>query len=193
MAVTDIGVGRSEVGGDWALVSPVPSSNMKKAHWLLVVAMLLVLVLVLWPLPYLSVTDSCDQLVLQPFLGLRGHFTLVYRHSVQKTLCWEDFVLGKNKELVLCRTRYESLGVGLPFMIGEGQFTNRGGQFYLTGQNRHFPELALRAMPVAEQALIVRGRTYRFNDFFAPGSVIKLRAISLSPFQALRYKLSEGE
>ncbi len=102
-------------------------------------------------------------------------------------------MLGKNKEMVLCQTRYESLGVGLPFMIGEGQLTNRGGQFYLTGQNRHFPELALRAMPVAEQALIVRGRTYRFNDFFAPGSVIKLRAISLSPFQALRYKLSEGE
>lgn len=167
---------------------------MNKLHGgVRLIAVGLAVAVALWPLPYLRVTDGDERPILQPFLGLERRFTLVYRHSVQRTLCWEDFVVGPNGDLVLRRTRYESLGVGLPFMAGEGQLTNKGGQFYLTGLDRHFPELALRAMPVAEQALVVRGRTYKFNDIFAPGAVIKLRANSLSLLQALRYKLSKGE
>jgi len=81
----------------------------------------------------------------------------------------------------------------LPFIVGEGQLVNKEGQFHLTGLNRHFPHLVLRTVPVAEQALVVRGRTYRFDDSFAPGAMIKLKAKNLSLLQLLSYKLSKGE
>lgn len=166
---------------------------MRRTYIALLLAIVLALGLVSLPQPHLAVFDGDGRLVLQPFLGSEGRFTLRYRHSVQKTLCWEDFVVGKEGDLVLVATRYESLGVGLPFVVGEGLLVNEGGQFHLTGLDRHFPCLALRAMPVAEQALVARGRTYNFNDFFAPGAMIELRARSLSLLQALGYKLSKGE
>lgn len=166
---------------------------MRKIRFTLLLAVVLLLGQVSLPLPYLSVTDGDGQVVLQPFIGLEGRFTLAYRHSVQKTLCWEDFEVRKNGEIVLVATRYESLGVGLPFLVGEGQLTNNQGQFHLTGLDRHFPSLALRAMPIAEQALIVGERIYKFNDFFAPGAMIEIRARRLSLFQVLSYKLSKGE
>lgn len=166
---------------------------MSRRFAILLLALLLVAGILCFPLPYLAVEDAHGQLVWLPFLGSERRFSIKYRHSVEKTLCWEDFIVGENGDLVLVATRYESLGVGLPFIVGEGQLVNKEGQFHLTGLNRHFPHLVLRTVPVAEQALVVRGRTYRFDDSFAPGAMIKLKAKNLSLLQLLSYKLSKGE
>ncbi len=159
----------------------------------MLLALLLVAGILCFPLPYLAVEDAHGQLVWQPFMGLERRFSLKYRHSVEKTLCWEDFVVEGNGDLVLVATRYESLGAGLPFTADEGQLLNKDGQFHLTGLNRHLPYLVIRTMPVAEQALVVRGRTYRFDDSFAPGAMIKLKAQNLSLLRLLSCKLSKGE
>ena len=166
---------------------------MSRRYAILLLALVWIVGLLYFPLPHLAVEDAHGQLVWQPFLGLERRFSLRYRHSVQKTLCWEDFIVGENGDLVLVATRYESLGVGMPFAVGEGQLLNNEGQFHLPGLNRHITDLDLRAMPVAEQALVVRGRTYKFNDSFAPGAKIKLRAKDLSLLQLLSYKLSKEE
>lgn len=101
--------------------------------------------------------------------------------------------MEKNGDLVLTSTRFESLGVGLPFSPGEGQFENIDGQFHITGLNRRFPQLTIRTMPVAEQALIVKGRTYRFDDYFAPGAMLKLKVRKLPLFRVLICRPSKGE
>ena len=47
--------------------------------------------------------------------------TLVYRHSVQKTMIYEYLEVNKATEgFVLKSTKYQSLGVGLPFSQGDG-------------------------------------------------------------------------
>ncbi|HKM38817.1 MAG TPA: DUF1850 domain-containing protein [bacterium] len=166
---------------------------MRKQYLFLLTLLILALVLLSVPMTYLTVEDDCGRLVLTPALGLGRRFSLKYRHSVEKTLCWEDFIVNKDGGLVLVATRYESLGVGLPFAVGEGELDNKEGQFHLTGLDRHFPFLSLRTMPVAEHALLVRGWTYKLTDFFTPGAMIRIEAQDLSLLQLLSYKLSKGE
>lgn len=149
--------------------------------------------LVVLRLPYLMVTGAGGRPLFHFLLWPKGHFTLTYRHSVQKTLCYENIELGRAGDLVLTSTEYESLGVGLPFLVGDGRLVNQNGRFILTGLDRHFPSLELRAMPVARQALLVHGRRYDFNTFFAPGELIRLRVVFLSPLEAWNQKLTLGE
>ena len=47
-------------------------------------------------------------------------------------------------------------------------------------------------MPIAEQALVVRGRTYEFNDFLLL-AIIDLKAERLSRFRFFAAKLSKGK
>ena len=108
----------------------------RRCYVLLLAAVVIGLMFLPWT--YLAVIDGNNRLILQPFLGPNRRFSLKYRHSVQKTVCWEDFIVGENGELVLVGTRYESLGVGLPFQVGEGLLINKEGQFHLTGLKRPF-------------------------------------------------------
>ena len=100
--------------------------------------------------------------------------------------------MANNGDFILEQTRYESLGVGLPFLPGEGKFTNLDGKFYLTGLNRRFSELGLRAMPVAEQALVVGDQVVKLNDTFPPGALIIIKTRRLSLLQSLYNRISIG-
>lgn len=138
----------------------------------------------------LLVVTGCSFLVRVPVLTVTGErgpvfclplvknetFSLTFVHSVQKTPVWENFTLGEEDRLVLVSTFYESLGVGLPFLPGEGELTNDHGRFVLTGLNRTFPEIALRVSPVAKQTLVYRGRQIDLNGLFPPDSLVRLRA-----------------
>ena len=49
--------------------------------------------------------------------------TLVFRHSVQKTMIYEYLVVNDSEDgLVLKSTKYQSMGVGLPFSKEDGEF-----------------------------------------------------------------------
>lgn len=143
-------------------------------------------------LPFLVVTDRDEQKVLcLPLYGGQG-FSLYYVHSVHKTPVRENFLPGPGDQLLLTSVVYESLGVGLPFLPGEGKLTNHQGQFVLTGLDRLFPEVSLGVTPVARQALIYRDRRYDLNSRFAAGSVIHLRIVHLSPAAALWQRCANG-
>lgn len=142
---------------------------------------LLLLVLFLVRLPFLVLSDQDNKSVLYlPLIGQQA-FSLYYVHSVHRTPVWENFLPGPGDQLVLTSTVYESLGVGLPFLPGEGKLTIENGRFVLSDLDRRFPEVSLRVTPVAKQALIYRGRQYEFNSYFKPGSLICLRINRSSP------------
>jgi hypothetical protein len=169
---------------------------MKKSRQRLlssVAAGLALLALLSWRLPCLVVTGADGRPLLRFPLWPEKQFTLTYVHSVQKTPCYENIELGPDGDLVLTSTEYESLGVGLPFSAGEGKLVNRDGHFILTGLNRHFAEIDLRAVPVARQALIVRGHRFDLNNTFAPGTLIRLKVRPVTLFQIFREKLCKGE
>jgi len=151
-------------------------------------ALVFMALLILVRLPFLVVEDQTGKNILTFSTLVNKAFCYNYIHSVQKTPCAENFIVSNNR-LVLTSTVYKSLGVGLPFSPDDGKLVNDNGTFVLTGLNRSFKEVGFRAMPVASQELIVKGKEYRLNDYFPPGALINVKPASYTPIQLLIMKI----
>ena len=107
-------------------------------------------------------------------LPLSIHFI----HSVQKTPVVENLVVkADGSGFLLISTKYQSFGVGLPFLESEGVFRKEGDFYIFDHMNRQFPRLSLRMGVGTELTLCVRGREYRLYERFAPGTRIDLIAV----------------
>ncbi|KYO64134.1 DUF1850 domain-containing protein [Thermovenabulum gondwanense] len=103
-----------------------------------------------------------------------NEFTHVFIHSIQKTPVYEDFKVEDNKKLHLIRTRYFSLGIGLPY-AEEGKFENQNGEFVME-MNRFFDTLPIRVSPLKGHGIIANGIMYNFLDFSSPNDLIIISA-----------------
>ena len=106
-------------------------------------------------------------------------FTIQFRHSVQKTPVWENLQVEQDGSLTLLSTRYQSFGVGLPFLEGEGDFREEGDYFIFDHMNRHFPQLTLRTGVGTQLTLSVAGREYRLYNMYPPGTRVDLVVLPL--------------
>ena len=100
-------------------------------------------------------------------------------HSVQKTPVEED--LRVNDELsgfVLDATRYQSFGVGLPFLASEGEFRAEGDFFVMDGMERRFPRLSLRTGVGTELTLVLDGTEEKLFEKLPAGSRVDLAVIA---------------
>lgn len=180
-------------GGDRVPDSPEPgfmqNKNRQRTRRVFVIAALIFLVLLFSvKLPFLVVEDQNGRDVLTFSTLINKAFCYNYIHSVQKTPCAENFIVSNNR-LVLTSTVYKSLGVGLPFSPNDGKLINDNGNFVLTGQNRSYKEINFRAMPIAAQELIVKGKEYPLNDYFPPGALIRVKLANYTPVQILLSKI----
>ncbi len=103
-------------------------------------------------------------------------FSLKYTHSVQKTPVAENFVIVGADELVLDSTVYQTYGVGLPFLPGEGRFERQGDNFVLTHFGRRFNKVSLHADPIAKHVLEINGRVIPLYALHAGGAFVAIRA-----------------
>ena len=69
--------------------------------------------------------------------------TIRFIHSVQKTPVEEFLTVHADGHFHLTSTRYQSHGVGLPFLPEEGQF-RREGDYFVLDMERDYPSLSLR-------------------------------------------------
>ena len=105
--------------------------------------------------------------------------TIRFIHSVQKTPVEED--LRVDEELsgfVLEATRYQSFGVGLPFLASEGEFRTEGDHFVMEGMERRFPQLSLRTGVGTELTLVLDGTEERLFEKLPAGSRVDLYVIA---------------
>ncbi|MGN0954909.1 DUF1850 domain-containing protein [Dialister sp.] len=101
--------------------------------------------------------------------------TLAYHHSVQKTMIYEYLEVNKITDgFVLKSTKYQSMGVGLPFSSDEGQFREEDGWFILDHIDRNFPELSLRNGVTNHGVLTVGDTEYQLDDMVPLGKELKL-------------------
>ncbi|MGB9812204.1 MAG: DUF1850 domain-containing protein [Thermovenabulum sp.] len=103
-----------------------------------------------------------------------SEFTHVFIHSIQKTPVFEDFKIEKSDDLHLVKTRYYSLGIGLP-CYEEGKFENKNGEFIME-MNRTFKTLQIRVSPLKGHGIIIDGIMYNFLDFSKPNDLIEISA-----------------
>ena len=147
--------------------------------------------LYLFHLPFLVAFNQHQEPVLMLPLHSKKEFALGYVHSVHKTPVQEKFFIGSGDNILLVSTSFKSLGAGIPFAPEEGKWRNDNGRFILTGLNREFKEINLRAMPVAKQFLLINDSRFCFNDYFSPGAPIRLKVIrcSMAQYLCLNMKL----
>ena len=134
----------------------------------------------------LSLAAGC---LLQPCLFIRSNrgmeavlpavgrlpIKIYFIHSVQKTPVEEDLIIQDNiGGFLLQSTKYQSFGVGLPFLATEGEFYQQGNFFVLEHMDRVFPFLSLRTGLGTQLRLEVAGREYRLYEQLPPGSLVDL-------------------
>ncbi len=97
--------------------------------------------------------------------------TIEFMHSVQKTPVIEELEY-RDGEFVLLRTRYKSLGVGLPFDAADGHFRREGDWFIMDDMNRRFKNLELRTGKGTRLTVTVAGNRFELYKKFPLGTKI---------------------
>lgn len=96
-------------------------------------------------------------------------------HSVQKTPVEEFFIVNDTRDgLILKRTRYQSFGVGLPFLDSDGTFRREGDFFVMDDMNRPLREIALRPGVSTELTLFLPNETLPLYDRVPLGSLVRV-------------------
>ena len=102
-------------------------------------------------------------------------FSIRFIHSVQKTPVVENLVINDTQDgFILISTKYQSFGVGLPFLAEEGEFHKEGDYFDFDQMNRRFSSLSLRTGVGTELTLTLQDKEYRLYEQMPPGSRIDL-------------------
>ena len=94
-----------------------------------------------------------------------------YVHSVQKTPVEEYFLVTSDNKLVLYETRYQSYGVGLPFLATDGVFKQKDDYFELK-LNRIFSQVKFRTGLEAKPEAVIGGRVEPLYQYYQPGSLM---------------------
>ena len=121
----------------------------------------------------LQIEDAESQEVVSLPLA-SGGFTLKFQHSVHLTPVYEVYQVDSHNNMVLTETRFFSLGVGMPFTSEEGVFSNKEGEFCITGLNRKITNIPLRVSPIPDHTVIIDGKPYSLVSFGQPGGLINI-------------------
>ena len=101
-------------------------------------------------------------------------------HSVQKTPVEEYLAVDEARQgFLLTATKYQSFGVGLPFDAAEGEFHQEGDYFWLRGQERRYPKLALRVGVGTELTLSLAGKKFPLYEKYQPGTLVTVELMPL--------------
>ncbi len=136
---------------------------------------------VVWYLlrPCLFVRGGSQTLAIVP-AEKNMEFSIHFIHSVQKTPVLENLHVNEQQDgFVLDSTKYQSFGVGLPFLASEGSFHEEGDYLVLDGMQRSFPSLSLRPGIGTELTLWIQGKEYRLYELVPIGSRVDL---DLAPY-----------
>lgn len=107
-------------------------------------------------------------------------FAIRFIHSVQKTPVEEYLAVDNDGHgFVLHSTKYQSFGVGLPFLAGEGDFRQEGDCYIMDNMERHFPRLTLRTGVGTKLTIFLRGQEYRIYETYPPGTPVDIYVSSL--------------
>ncbi len=161
----------------------------RKSWWSLFVAVSIITLLLtasIIHIPGLTISEQQgDQILIIPMLHGR-EFDYQYIHSVQKTPVQEHFTAAPDNQLLLTSTTYQSFGVGLPFVPGEGKLHHIDGKYLLTDLNRRFKSINIGFMTLAKQELSYNGKCYSFQDYFASGAILVVEVKDYTALELMR-------
>ena len=100
-------------------------------------------------------------------------FTIRFIHSVQKTPVEEFLTAHADGHFHLSGTRYQSHGVGLPFLPEEGAFRQEG-EYFILDMERDYAELSLRTGVGTELTITMGDQIIPAYEMYPVGTRIDL-------------------
>ena len=105
-------------------------------------------------------------------------FSTRFIHSVQKTPVEEFFIVNDVLDgFILQKTRYQSFGVGLPFLTTDGAFRHEGNAFIMDNMNRSMREINLRPGVSTELTLFLPNGTIPLYEHVPIGSLVRIAIV----------------
>lgn len=101
-------------------------------------------------------------------------WNIEFTHSVQKTPVEEFFVVRGPNDLLMEYTRYQSLGVGLPYLPSEGKLQHTEDGRFILEMNRPFQNVKLRTALEAKHRIFHDGKEYALCELYSPGSLVEI-------------------
>ena len=98
-------------------------------------------------------------------------------HSVQKTPVQEYFLVRGKNDLLLEKTIYQSMGVGLPFMASEGKLKTTGDGHFLLEMHREYQTLKLRTGLEACPKIYFGGNILPIYNLYEPGTLVEIKVV----------------
>ena len=123
--------------------------------------------------PALFLRAGDDMIVLVRQIRDEVPVTIHFIHSVQKTPVEEFLTAHADGHFHLSGTRYQSHGVGLPFLPEEGAFRQEGDCFVLD-MDRDYSELSLRTGVGTELTIEAGGARIPVYEMYPVGTRIDL-------------------
>ena len=144
-----------------------------RAYAIALCAAVLLVALDILSAPALFLQADGKKIVLARQIRDEVPFTIHFIHSVQKTPVEEFLTAHADGHFHLAGTRYQSHGVGLPFLSEEGTFRQEGDYFVLD-MERDYKELSLRTGVGTELTITAGERTIPAYEMYPVGTRIDL-------------------
>ena len=144
-----------------------------RAYAIALCAAVLLVALDILSAPALFLQADGQKIVLARQIRDEVPFTIHFIHSVQKTPVEEFLTAHADGHFHLAGTRYQSHGVGLPFLSEEGSFRQEGDYFVLD-MERDYKELSLRTGVGTELTITAGERTIPVYEMYPVGTRIDL-------------------
>ncbi len=144
-----------------------------RAYAIALCAAVLLIALDILSAPALFLQADGKKIVLARQIRDEVPFTIHFIHSVQKTPVEEFLTAHADGHFHLAGTRYQSHGVGLPFLSEEGTFRQEGDYFVLD-MERDYKELSLRTGVGTELTITAGERTIPAYEMYPVGTRIDL-------------------
>ena len=144
-----------------------------RAYAIALYAAVLLVALDILSAPALFLQADGKKIVLARQIRDEVPFTIHFIHSVQKTPVEEFLTAHADGHFHLAGTRYQSHGVGLPFLPEEGAFRQEGDYFVLD-MERDYAELSLRTGVGTELTITAGERTIPVYEMYPVGTRIDL-------------------
>ena len=144
-----------------------------RAYAIALCAAVLLVALDILSAPALFLQADGKKIVLARQIRDEVPFTIHFIHSVQKTPVEEFLTAHADGHFHLAGTRYQSHGVGLPFLSEEGTFRQEGDYFVLD-MERDYKELSLRTGVGTELTITAGECTIPVYEMYPVGTRIDL-------------------
>ena len=144
-----------------------------RAYAIALCAAVLLVALDILSAPALFLQADGQKIVLARQIRDEVPVTIHFIHSVQKTPVEEFLTAHADGHFHLAGTRYQSHGVGLPFLPEEGAFRQEGDYFVLD-MERDYKELSLRTGVGTELTITVGDQIIPAYEMYPVGTRIDL-------------------